>query len=180
MQAMAAEVRDGRIRAVGISNYDTQRTRKCAEFLSAAGLPLASNQISYSLLNRKPEKDGLLKLCAELGVGVIAYSPMAMGMLSGRYTPDSPPTGMRKWRFPKEYLLRLLPLIGLMREIGGGHGGRTPVQVALNWVIAKGAVPIPGVKNKQQAEDVLGTLEWRLSPDEVAALDSASDALGDR
>jgi aryl-alcohol dehydrogenase-like predicted oxidoreductase len=178
MRAMADAAQEGLIRAAGVSNYDAARTRKCADQLGAAGIPLASNQISFSLLNRTPEKNGLLTLCAGLGVTVIAYSPMAMGILSGRYTPESPPPGFRRWRFSKSYLSRLPPLLGLMREIGGGHGGRTPVQVALNWVIAKGAVPIPGVKNRRQAQDVLGALEWRLEPDETAALDAAGDRIG--
>ena len=178
MQAMAEAVREGRIRAAGISNYDARRTRRCAERLGEAGLPLSSNQIPFSLLDRRAEKNGLMKMCAELGITVIAYSPLAMGMLSGRYTPDSPPSGVRRWRYSKDLLARLQPLLGLMREIGGGYGGRTPVQVALNWVIAKGAVPIPGVKNKHQALDVLGTLDWRLRPDEVTALDAAGERAG--
>jgi len=178
MQAMADAVREGRIRAVGVSNYSVERTRQAAGRLENLGLTLASNQISFSLLNRKPETSGLLSLCRELGVSVIAYSPLAMGMLSGRYTADSPPRDFRGSRYPKEFLSRLPPLLNLMREIGRAHGGRTPVQVALNWVIAKGAVPIPGVKNQRQAKDVLGALEWRLPSDEMAALDSASEQVG--
>jgi aryl-alcohol dehydrogenase-like predicted oxidoreductase len=180
MRSLAAAAREGLIRAAGVSNYGPARTARAADRLEALGLPLASNQVSYSLLNRAPEKNGLLALCVKRGISLIAYSPMAMGILSGRYTADSPPPGFRRNRYPKEYLARLAPLLGLMREIGGGYGGRTLVQVALNWVIAKGAIPIPGVKNKRQAEDVLGTLGWRLRPDEVAALDAASGALGGR
>lgn len=180
MRALADAVQAGRIRAAGVSNYDVNRTRRSADHLRDLGVPLASNQISYSLLNRTPEKTGLLALCRELGVTVIAYSPLAMGMLSGRYTAESPPPGFRANRYPREYLARLTPLLELMRTIGGAHGGRSPVQVALNWVIAKGAVPIPGVKNKCQAEDVLGALEWKLSGDEMAQLDAASDTVGRR
>ncbi len=180
MQALAGSVRAGRIRAAGVSNYNLERTRQCAAFLKAEGLPLASNQVSFSLLNRDPEKTGLLALCRELGVSVIAYSPLGMGMLSGRYTPESPPRDFRGNRYSKEYLSRLPPLLELMREIGRAHGGRSTVQVALNWVIAKGAIPIPGVKNKRQAEDVIAALEWRLTGEETAQLDSASDAVGRR
>ncbi|MBN2085852.1 MAG: aldo/keto reductase [Anaerolineales bacterium] len=180
MQALADAVCAGKIRAAGVSNYNVERTRQCAGFLKAAGLPLASNQISFSLLNRDPEKTGLLALCRELGVSVIAYSPLGMGMLSGRYTPESPPRDFRGNRYPKEYLSRILPLLGLMREIAQAHGGRSTVQVALNWVIGKGAIPIPGVKNKRQAEDVISTLEWRLTGEEMAQLDAASDAVGRR
>jgi aryl-alcohol dehydrogenase-like predicted oxidoreductase len=175
MEAMAKAAREGRIRAVGVSNYSAEKTRRTAWELEKFGLPLASNQVSFSLLNKKPETTGLLSLCRELGVSVIAYSPLAMGMLSGRYTPSSPPRDFRSGRYPMELLGRLQSLLGLMREIGQAHGGRTPVQVALNWVMAKGAIPIPGVKNVRQAEDVLSALGWQLSTGEMAALDSASD-----
>lgn len=177
MQAMARAVREGRIRAVGVSNYDVEKTRHSAQALERFGLPLASNQVSYSLLNKRPETSGLLTLCRELGVTVIAYSPLAMGMLSGRYTPASPPKDFRRNRYPQELLQRLQSLLGLMKEIGQAHGGRSTVQVALNWVMVKGAVPIPGVKNILQAEDALGALGWKLSTAEMAALDSASDGV---
>jgi aryl-alcohol dehydrogenase-like predicted oxidoreductase len=79
-----------------------------------------------------------------------------------------PPLGIGAWSWGER----------MIWGFGGGYGGRTPVQVALNWVIAKGAVPIPGVKNKHQALDVLGTLDWRLRPDEVTALDAAGERAG--
>jgi aryl-alcohol dehydrogenase-like predicted oxidoreductase len=180
MQSLADAASAGTIRAAGVSNYNCERTRRCAALLKTAGLTLASNQISFSLLNRKPEKEGLLALCRELGVTVIAYSPLAMGMLSGRYTADSPPRDFRGNRYSREFLSRLPPLLDLMREIGRAHGGRSLVQVALNWTIGKGTVPIPGVKNKRQAEDVIAALEWRLTGEEIAQLDAASDAVGSR
>jgi aryl-alcohol dehydrogenase-like predicted oxidoreductase len=177
MEAMAKAVREGRIRAVGVSNYSVEKTRRAAQALEQFDFLLASNQVSFSLLNKKPETTGLLALCRDLGITVIAYSPLAMGMLSGRYTPASPPRDFRSGRYPMELLERLQPLLGLMREIGQAHGGRTPVQVALNWVMAKGAIPIPGVKNIRQAEDALGALGWQLAAGEMAALDSASDGV---
>jgi aryl-alcohol dehydrogenase-like predicted oxidoreductase len=178
MEAMAEAVRDGLIRAVGVSNYNVAQTLQAAQVLERLGLPLASNQVSFSLLDKKPETTGLLSLCRERGISVIAYSPLAMGMLSGRYTPDSPPRDFRRGRYPKELLAKVQTLVALMREIGQAHGGRTPVQVALNWVMAKGAIPIPGVKNLRQAEDALGALGWQLTPVEVTARDAASDRLG--
>jgi aryl-alcohol dehydrogenase-like predicted oxidoreductase len=175
MGAMSKAVREGLIRGAGVSNYDVERTRQAAKALATFGLPLASNQVSFSLLNKTPERSGLLSLCRDLGVSVIAYSPLAMGMLSGRYTASSPPQDFRRGRYPSELLARLPTLLGLMQDIGQTHGGRTTVQVSLNWVMAKGAIPIPGVKNLHQAEDALGALGWRLSAAEVAALDTASD-----
>jgi aryl-alcohol dehydrogenase-like predicted oxidoreductase len=177
MDAMADAVEAGLTRAVGVSNYNVDKTRAAEKALARRGIPLASNQISYSLLNRKPERSGLISLCRDLQVTVIAYSPIAMGMLTGKYTPANPPPGARSRRYPPDYLARVQPLIALMREIGKGHGNRTPTQVALNWVICKGAIPIPGPKNESQAADILGSLGWELSKEEVAALDKASDGL---
>jgi aryl-alcohol dehydrogenase-like predicted oxidoreductase len=175
MDAMASAARQHRIRAIGVSNYGPERTLAAHLALQRRGMVLASNQISFSLVNRKPERDGLLDLCRELGVTVIAYSPLGMGMLSGKYTPDNPPQGFRSRRYSREFLSSLRPLIGLVQEIGQEHGGKTNVQVALNWVMQKGAVPIPGVKNERQAVDVLGSLGWSLAADEMNALDKAGD-----
>jgi aryl-alcohol dehydrogenase-like predicted oxidoreductase len=174
MEALAKAVREGKIRAAGVSNYNAEKTRQAHAALARFGIPLASNQISFSLLNRRPETNGLLSLCRDLGVTVIAYSPLMQGMLTGRYTPDNPPSGIRRFRYSRDYLSRIQPLLAAMGEIGRGRGNKTPTQVALNWVMCKGAVPIPGVKNKRQAEDVLSALGWRLTMEEVAALDSAS------
>jgi aryl-alcohol dehydrogenase-like predicted oxidoreductase len=99
-----------------------------------------------------------------------------MGMLTGKYTPENPPSGTRARRYNKAYLAKIQPLVGLLREIGTAHG-RTPSQVALNWVICKGAVPIPGAKDARQAADNTAALGWRLALHEVNALDQASDAI---
>jgi aryl-alcohol dehydrogenase-like predicted oxidoreductase len=100
-----------------------------------------------------------------------------MGVLTGKYTPENPPPGIRGRRYRREYLTRVQPLIALLREIGEARGGVTPAQVALNWVMCKGAVPIPGAKNARQAEENVGALGWRLSSEEIAALDVASEGL---
>lgn len=162
------------IRAAGISNYNAEQTRRAHAFLAARGVPLASNQVSYSLLNRHPETTGLLDACCELDVTLIAYSPLAQGLLTGKYTRERRPSGMRAVRGLRASYDRLERLIALMRELGTGHGGKTPAQVALNWTMCKGAVPIPGAKNARQAEENAGASGWRLTPEEVAALDAAS------
>jgi aryl-alcohol dehydrogenase-like predicted oxidoreductase len=100
-----------------------------------------------------------------------------MGLLSGKFTPANPPPGERGRRYDVEYLTKIQPLIGLMREVGQSHDRKTPVQVALNWVICKGAIPIHGAKNVIQAEENAGALGWRLTVDEVDALDTASKNL---
>ncbi len=177
MDAMAQAVRQGTIRAVGISNCGVEKTRSAQNALLRRGLSLATNQVSFSLVDRRLERSGLLSLCRNLGISVIAYSPLGMGTLSGKYTPENPPPGVRRSRYGRELLARLQPLIALLREIGRDHGGKTAVQVSLNWVMRKGAIPIPGAKNQRQLEDILGSLGWELSDSEMAALDSASERL---
>ena len=170
-------VAEGLVRAAGVSNYTAEQMHRAHAVLQARGIPLASNQVHYSLLHRQPERDGTLNACRELGITLIAYSPLEMGLLTGKYTPENPPGGVRSRRYSRAYLERIRPLIGLLREIGQGHGGKTPAQVALNWVICKGAVPIPGAKNARQAVSNAGALGWQLTDDEVQALDDASDKI---
>ncbi len=177
MEALAEAVQQGLTRAVGVSNYNLEQTRRAQEALARRGLPLASNQVQYSLLHRAPERNGLLEACRDTGVTLIAYSPLGMGLLTGKYGPHNPPSGLRGRRANRERLEKVARLVGLLREIGQGHGDKTPAQVALNWVICKGAVPIPGAKNGRQAADNAGALGWQLSEEEVAALDRASDDL---
>ncbi|NTV38068.1 MAG: aldo/keto reductase, partial [Anaerolineales bacterium] len=142
--------------------------------LAKYDIPLASNQVEYHLLDRHVEKNGLLDRCKETGVRLIAYSPLAMGLLTGKYTPENPPPGVRGRKYAS--ILPDLPgLIALLTEIGQGHNERTPGQVEMNWVICKGALPIPGAKTAKQAEQNLGALGWKLTADEVKALDDASE-----
>ena len=167
--ALAAAFRAGLVKAVGVSNYSERELRTIHAALAAHGIPLATNQVEYSLLRTMPERGGLLRACAELGVTVLAYSPLGMGRLTGKYDARNPPPGRRNFSaFPME---EIDPIVAELRRIGAAHGGRTPSQVALNWIICKGAVPIPGAKNAAQAEQNAGALGWRLTQDEVAALD---------
>ncbi len=177
MAGLADAVEAGLARTVGVSNFDPDQTRRAHAALSKRGVSLVSNQVQYSLLHRQPERDGLLALCRDLDVTLIAYSPMAMGVLTGKYAPDNPPPGLRGRRYKRELLEQIQPLVAQLREIGRAHGGATPAQVALNWVICKGAVPIPGAKNARQAEENVGALGWHLADEEVAALDAASNGL---
>jgi aryl-alcohol dehydrogenase-like predicted oxidoreductase len=177
MDALVEVHQAGLVQAVGVSNYNLQQTNRAYEALARDGVPLASNQIEYNLLERKCEKSGLLKRCQELGVTVIAYSPLAQGVLSGKYTVDAPPQGFRARRYNRKLLSQIPPLISALRKIGNAHDGKTPAQVALNWVMCKGAVPIPGAKNGTQLEANAGALGWRLSEDEIALLDESSDKI---
>jgi aryl-alcohol dehydrogenase-like predicted oxidoreductase len=174
MAGLADATEAGLTRAVGVSNYNVEQMRRAHAALAKRGVPLASNQVQYSLLHRQPERNGLLETCRQLCVTLIAYSPLAQGLLTGKYTPDNPPPGVRGRRVGRQRLAQVQPLIGLLREIGQAHGGKAPSQVALNWVICKGAVPIPGAKNAHQAQENAGALGWRLTESEIAALDAAS------
>ena len=173
-KGMAEVVRAGLARSVGVSNYNVKQMRSIHAALEKLGIPLASNQVPYSLYERKHERSGLPAACRELGITLIAYSPLEKGLLTGKYTPQNPMPGVRGLLYNRS-LMRVQPLIGMMREIGRSHGGKSPAQVALNWAICKGAVPIPGAKNSRQAQENLGALGWKLAEEEVAALERASD-----
>jgi aryl-alcohol dehydrogenase-like predicted oxidoreductase len=176
-EALADVVEEGLTQAVGISNFNEEQMRRAQLVLQRRGFSLASNQVEYSLLNRRVEINGLLQVCKELNVTLIAYSPLAQGALTGKYTPENPPPGIRGRRYNRSLLTNLQPLIKKMREIGRAHEGKTPTQIALNWLLCKGAVPIPGAKNAQQVQDIVGALGWQLSEAELAALDKASESL---
>ncbi len=175
MEAMAEVVQAGLTQKVGVSNYDMAQTQRAYERLVREGIALTANQVEYSLLNRKVEKNGLMDACRDLGVTVIAYSPIYMGVLTGKYTPDSPPPGIRGSRMNRRFLAQIQPLLTLMKRIGSDHGGKAPAEVAINWVICKGAFPIPGAKTLSQAQQNAGALNWRLTDDEVMRLDEMSD-----
>ncbi len=174
MDSMAAALRAGLVRAVGVSNYSVEQMRAAHAHLARHGVPLASNQVKFSLIDRAPLRNGLLEACRELGVTFIAWGPLAKGLLSGKYTAARRPPGMRGRRLTRELFSRLAPLLARLQEVGAGHG-KTPAQVAINWCVAKGTLPIPGVKTGAQAKENAGALGWALTPDEVAALDASAD-----
>jgi aryl-alcohol dehydrogenase-like predicted oxidoreductase len=178
MNALADEVKRGRIEAVGVSNYSAQQMREAHQILAARGVPLAVNQVRYSLLTRHIESNGILQTARELGVTILAYSPLAQGLLTGKYTADSantPKDGRRiDSRFSKEGLQKLEPVISLLRQLGDKHD-RTPAQVALRWLIDQGnIIPIAGAKTAEQVKQNAGALGWRLGDDEIKQLDEVS------
>jgi len=176
MEAMVEAVAEGLTRTVGVSNYNQTQTLQAYSTLSRKNIPLAANQVTYSLLNRDIEYDGLLARCKELGVRVIAYSPIEKGLLTGKYSTENPPPGVRGRRYG-DLLPKIGPLLKLMTELGQEHGGKSKAQVALNWCICKGTMPIPGAKNAEQAQENAGALGWKLTEEEVAKLDEASDTV---
>ena len=174
MEALAEAVEAGLTRAVGVSNYNPEQMARAHAALAKRGIPLACNQVEYSLLKRGAERNGLLSLCRELDVTLVAYRPVASGLLAGKYSLDNPPQGWRGRLYNRHLLARVQPLIGLLRQVGSAHGGKTPSQVALNWLICKGALPIPGATKVEHMQENAGALGWRLTAEEVAALDHAS------
>jgi aryl-alcohol dehydrogenase-like predicted oxidoreductase len=178
MGLMADAVEAGKIKAVGVSNYSAAQMRTAYEALARRGIPLASNQVQYSLLHRHPETDGVLDTCRELGITLIAYQPLASGALTGRYLDGTRPVGIRRFREPfrgpKFHALR--PVVTLLRLIGDRYG-KTPGQVALRWLLEQeNVVPIPGAKNAEQATHNAGALSFTLAPDEITYLNEATQA----
>jgi aryl-alcohol dehydrogenase-like predicted oxidoreductase len=177
MDLMADAVQAGKIKSVGVSNYSAAQMRTAYDALGRRGIPLASNQVQYSLLHRQPETNGVLETCRELGITLIAYQPLASGALTGKYLDGSRPVGIRRFREPfrgsKFHVLR--PVVTLLRAVAD-HYGKTPGQVALRWLLEQEAVvPIPGAKNADQAAHNAGALSFSLSPDEIGYLNEATE-----
>ncbi len=178
VEGLAECVKSGLTRTVGVSNFGQSRMLAAYSSLARHNVPLASNQVPYSLINRSVEKDGTLARCKELGIRLIAYSPIEKGLLGGKYSVENPPPGSRARTYAK-MLPKLPPLLKLMTVIGQDHGGKSNAQVALNWLIRKGTLPIPGAKDAAQALENAGALGWRLTDEEMAKLDEASDKVID-
>lgn len=172
MDVMAQAIDEELIAEVGVSNYSVDQVRRAHEALAKYDIPLVSNQVEYSLANRKVERNGLLQECKERGVKVIAYSPLGQGLLTGKYSVSNPPTGLRGRRMGRKRLAEAERLVEVMRTIGKKYDRKTPAQVALNWAIQKGTIPIPGVKNLRQARENLGALGWKLFDADMAELDA--------
>jgi len=181
MRAMGRLVKQGKIRYAGVSNYSAKQMERAYIELSQYGIKLISNQVHYNLMNRKIETNGILSKAKELGISIIAYSPLAQGVLTGKFH-DNPEllknVGMRKNRsfFKSGSLLKSKPLIEVLRSLGQKYSV-TPGQVALNWLVTFSGdtvVAIPGASKLSQAQDNLGCLHFRLNTDELRQIDTAS------
>ena len=207
----------GLVKNVGVSNYGPTLITQCHDHLRRKGVPLASNQIAYSLIGRHNGAQQTLDRCNELGVKVLAYYPFAMGLLTGKYTSDSPQMSVedelmkrtvsplsssstassssslslsRRSNFERKDLERyargdgisvpkggVAPLLRTMEKMAAERGV-TVAQIALNYIICKGAIPIPGARTAAQYTDNNGALGWRLSTQEVDILENEADSLG--
>jgi aryl-alcohol dehydrogenase-like predicted oxidoreductase len=176
MDLIADAVEGDRVKAVGVSNYSAEQMRMAHAALAMRGIPLASNQVEYSLLHRQPEVNGVLDTCRELGVTLIAYQPLASGALTGKYVTGIRPTGFRRFmgNFRGKGRETVAPVVALLREIGERYA-KSPAQVALRWLIENEMVlPIPGAKNGKQAAENAGALTFYLTSEEIDALNQAT------
>lgn len=161
----------GLVQAVGVSNYGPRQLLRIHDYLKVRGVPLNSAQVQFSLLSMGKDQMELKALCDSLGIQLISYSPLGLGMLTGKYSASRLPQGPRRVLF-SQILPGLEPLLISLREIANKRG-KTVSQVAINWCICKGTVPIPGVKTLQQAKENIGALGWRLNSDEIFQLETA-------
>jgi len=160
----------GQVRGVGVSNYGPKRLRRVHRRFADRGISIVSLQVQYSLLSTYPVTElGLKEVCDELGIQLIAYSPLALGLLTGKYSSEKTPKGLRGLvcRQILPGARSLLDCLGAIAE----SRQKTSAQVALNWCIAKGTIPIPGAKTVEQAQQNLGALGWTLDRGEIEELD---------
>jgi aryl-alcohol dehydrogenase-like predicted oxidoreductase len=182
MRAMAGLVREKKIRSVGVSNFSRRRMIRAHQELGKEGLPLASNQVRYSLLDRRIEANGVLESAKELDIAIIAYSPLAQGLLSGKFHDDprlvKKRSGYRKYMraFRRRGLEKSRPVIEALRRIAPKYVA-TPGAIALNWLIAFGGetvLAIPGASRAEQVRDFTAAMSFRLSSEDREELDRVS------
>ena len=174
MEALATEVKRGRILTVGVSNYSASQMQQAHDLLAQYDVPLAVNQVRYSLLTRKIEQNGILELAQKLGITILAYSPLDQGLLTGKYTPDNTEIvkGARKLdpKFSASGLSKIEPVIDQLKQLGEKYD-KTPAQIALNWLVVQdNVIPIPGAKNARQAAENAGAIGWKLSSEDAQKL----------
>ncbi|MFP3073674.1 MAG: aldo/keto reductase [Caldivirga sp.] len=178
MKAMEKLVNDGVVRYIGVSNYLPPLLDHARRCLSKTDI--VSTQNRYSIVEREAEKE-ILPYVQREGLTLIAWSPLAKGVVTGKYGPDNRPRADLRANDPlfmddniREISSKLVPVI---KEVAAKYN-KTPAQVALNWLIMhRNVVPIPGAKNPEQVEENAGSAGWRMSEDDFARLTKASDSL---
>ncbi|MEO1686044.1 MAG: aldo/keto reductase [Cyanobacteria bacterium J06631_12] len=176
LDGLAELCQQGLADGVGLSNYGPKRLRWAHQRLSQQGVKIQTLQVQYSLLSTYPVSQlGLKAVCDELEIQLIAYSPLALGLLTGKYAQKSDiPKGLRRFALG-QILPGVQPLMTCLKAIAASRN-KTMAQVAINWCICKGTIPIPGAKTLEQAKQNVGALGWHLSEAEVNELDKASAA----
>lgn len=185
MGAMADLALAGRVRAIGVSNFDAAAMEEAHAVLARRGIPLVSNQVRINLLDRSFERNGLLEAARRLGVTLIAYSPLAQGILTGRFHEDpaaaASVTRLRRisGSISAGTIARTAPLVAELRRVGAAHGASAS-QVALNWLISRWGetvVAIPGASKPSQAAEAAGAMAFELAAAELDSIDSLSRSL---
>ena len=179
MEAMADLVEAGKIRSVGVSNFNAIQMRRAHKALQKRGLPLAANQVRYSLLDRSIEKNGILDTAEELGITITAYTPLASGLLTGKYHKNPDLLKKKRWYWRARLQIGIdksRSLVTVLDEMGLKYKA-TAAQVALNWVInshGETVVTIPGATNVNQAVENAGAMKFKLTDEEMARLNELS------
>ena len=199
-EGLAECYNQGLVKNVGVCNYGPSLLARCQTVLAKYDVPLASNQIAYSLIGRHNGAQETVDYCNKNGIKVLAFFPFAMGLLTGKYStvPDAAVPGQvalsltksQKTSMEERDLRRYAmgdgvsvpsggtaPLISVMNDIADARG-KTLAQIALNYIICQGAIPIPGSRTKAQVTDNLGAMGWRLTPAEIDRLETVADSLG--
>ena len=174
LDGLADLYEQGLVKGVGLSNYGPKRLKWVCEKFSDRQIPIITLQVQYSLLSTYPVTElGLKEVCDELGIKLIAYSPLALGLLTGKYSENGAlPKGIRGL-VCKQILPGMRSLLECLREIATSRN-KTISQVAINWCICKETMPIPGAKSEVQAAENIGALGWKLDCGEIAELDKAA------
>lgn len=181
MKEMAELLERKLIRNIGVSNFSAQQMKNATETLDKKGIHLASNQVRYSLLDRTIESNGILDMAKNLGVSIIAYSPLAQGIVTGKFH-ENPQLlkniGFRKYssQFKPQGLEKSRPLVMLVKEMAQKYQA-TASQIALNWVInyhGNSVVAIPGATKEIHVKENTGAMKFRLSDEDMLRLDQAS------
>ena len=181
MEAMAGLVKANKVKYVGVSNFSAKKMRSAWETLQKAGIHLVSNQVRYSLLDRKIESNGILDTAKELGITIIAYSPLAQGLVTGKFH-DNPELlkniGYRKYMpaFKPGGLEKSKPVVELVKKLAEKYSV-TPSQIALNWLIhyhGDTVVAIPGATKESHARENTGAMKFMLSQEDMEMLHEAS------
>ena len=162
----------GLARAVGTSNFGPRQVEKVNRYWRDRGVPHSVNQVQLSLLSTLPVDNGLFETCNELGITPIGYSPLGLGVLTGKYSLESLPSGPRGLIF-KALLPSCAPLLGTLRECADARGVSMSA-VAIAWAISKGALVIVGMKTPEQVKDNLQAMTFKLSGAEVDELEAAA------
>ncbi len=174
LDGLADLYEQGLVKGVGLSNYGPLRLKWVHKKFADRGVPIATLQVQYSLLSTYPVTQLELKdVCDELGIKLIAYSPLVLGLLTGKYSEKGPfPKGIRGLLF-RQLLPGMRSLLACLREVAQSRN-KTLSQVAINWCICKGTIPIPGAKSVEQAKENIGALGWQLDSNEIAELDQSA------